>query len=95
MGQERKECSCDTPTPWEDVKGNKTNICKECGGAIPKVEPHWRDKGSTFIKMEAAVVELDLTPEEQGILWAMINRKVKAWVKHTYQAGCLNASTKN
>jgi hypothetical protein len=95
MGQERKDCKCNTPTPWEDAKGRKTNMCKECGGLIPEAKPHWRDKGSTFIKMEAAVAKLELPPEEQDMLWAMLNRKVEAWVKHTYQAGCLNASTEN
>jgi ribosomal protein S14 len=28
------KCDCDKPTPWEDVKGKKTNMCKVCGGRI-------------------------------------------------------------
>lgn len=95
MGQERKLCKCEEPEYWEDVKGNRTNICKRCGGRLDEPKPNWRDKGQTFIRMEAAVAELNISPEEQELLWELLCRKAKAWVKHSYKAGCLNASTKN
>jgi len=63
-----KTCQCEKPTPWEDNKGIKTNVCKMCNG---KIEEHiLPELGRLHTALDAVLLgELRLDSDDPFITW--------------------------
>lgn len=59
-------CMCDVPNLWEDNKGKKTNMCKDCGGRLPEpgTDPR-REIGSLLIQVQGVMHSLDFKSERE------------------------------
>lgn len=61
-------CECEKPTPWEDIRGKKTNVCKECGNKIEEHRPP--ELGRLHTRLDAALLgDHDLDPDHPFITW--------------------------
>lgn len=70
-----KRCDCLSPKPYENNRGIKGNVCKECGGKIPDYPTLSRDIGRATIALDAALRKADFHGEDDR--HAFINYLVK------------------
>ena len=63
-----KQCQCKKPTPWQDAKGNQTNVCKVCQG---KIITHSRPElGHLHTTMDTVLLgDLGLEPDHPFITY--------------------------
>jgi hypothetical protein len=59
-----KRCDCLSPKPWENNRGQKSNVCKECGGKIPTYPTLSNDIGRATIALDAALRKADFRGDD-------------------------------
>lgn len=80
-------CQCEIPNVYESLKGDKGNVCKDCGGKVPapRTDPR-REIGSLLIRVQGVMGELDFRDDKEQAEFAA---HMNATLQESWRQGLL------
>lgn len=68
MTSQIADCKCKKATPWTEVKGNESNVCKVCGGKI--IAHPLPEVGRLHRTLDTVLLgDMGLDPDHPFIAW--------------------------